>query len=280
MGLLAQLFLQLRQGQVRLLLQPASQPLANRLGEPRLAARSMGNTLHLPGTSPLPMNLPHIVQTDAKALRQLRLRAFALHVGLQNPAPQIVRKRSCHPGLSGDLAAFNLPSLPSLHYLLIWCSQCDGLTQAMSYWDLSDVFEEQGVVKQPFYGGFGLVAAGGIPKPVFYAFELLHQLGDQRIDNTNRNVLVTKAKDGSLVVATWNLVNPGDKGAPKAVRFKFKGIRPGALISINRIDEQHGNTLALYAKIIRGIPLRYRFGGYSRTRSCQLPSGSASETAS
>jgi xylan 1,4-beta-xylosidase len=119
----------------------------------------------------------------------------------------------------------------------------------MSYWALSDVFEEQGVVKQPFYGGFGLIAAGGIPKPVFYAFELLHQLGDQRIDNTNRNVLVTKAKDGSLVVATWNLVNPGDKGAPKVVRFKFKGIRPGALISINRIDEQHGNTLALYAKM-------------------------------
>ena len=134
-------------------------------------------------------------------------------------------------------------------YMATTISQCDGLTQAMSYWALSDVFEEQGVVKQPFYGGFGLIAAGGIPKPVFYAFELLHQLGDQRIDNTNRNVLVTKAKDGSLVVATWNLVNPGDKGAPKVVRFKFKGIRPGALISINRIDEQHGNTLALYAKM-------------------------------
>jgi hypothetical protein len=25
------------------------------------------------------------------------------------------------------------------------------------------VFEEQGVVKQPFYSGFGLIAAGGIP---------------------------------------------------------------------------------------------------------------------
>ena len=45
-------------------------------------------------------------------------------------------------------------------------SQCDGMTQTMSYWSVSDVFEEQGVVKQPFYGGFGLIAAGGIPKPV------------------------------------------------------------------------------------------------------------------
>ncbi len=122
MGLPAKFFLHLRQGQVRLLLQPAAQPLPHWLGKQRLAARPMGNALHLPGTSPLPMYLPHIVQTDAKALRQFRLRAFALHVGLQNPAPQIVRKRSCHPGLSGDLAAFNLASLPSSHYLLIWSS--------------------------------------------------------------------------------------------------------------------------------------------------------------
>jgi len=33
----------------------------------------------------------------------------------------------------------------------------------MSYWTFSDVFEEQGVVKQPFYGGFGLIAADDIP---------------------------------------------------------------------------------------------------------------------
>ena len=59
--------------------------------------------------------------------------------------------------------------------------QCDGLVDMMSYWTFSDVFEEQGVVKQPFYGGFGLIAAGGIPKPAYNAFRLLHQLGDERM---------------------------------------------------------------------------------------------------
>ena len=34
--------------------------------------------------------------------------------------------------------------------------QCDGLTDIMSYWAFSDVFEEQGVVKRPFYGGLRL----------------------------------------------------------------------------------------------------------------------------
>lgn len=127
--------------------------------------------------------------------------------------------------------------------------QCDGLTQMMSYWSVSDVFEEQGVVKQPFYGGFGLIAAGGIPKPSFYAFEILHYLGDRRIDNSNRDVLVTKAKDGSLVVAVWNLVNPGSTGSPRAVRLDFKGVSPDATASIARVDSQHGDTLDLYDKM-------------------------------
>ena len=94
-------------------------------------------------------------------------------------------------------------------WLATTIAQCDGLTKMMSYWSFSDVFEEQGVVKTPFYGGFGLIAAGNIPKPSFYAMQILHHLGDQRIENSNPDVLVTKAKDGSLVLAVWNIVNPG-----------------------------------------------------------------------
>ena len=127
--------------------------------------------------------------------------------------------------------------------------QCDGLTLMMSYWSLSDVFEEQGVVKQPFYGGFGLIAAGGIPKPSFFAFEILHDLGDQRIDNAEPNLLVTKAADGALVIAAWNLVNPGDTGTPKTMELNFKGVDAAASVSIARVDEQHGDTLAQYDKM-------------------------------
>lgn len=128
-------------------------------------------------------------------------------------------------------------------------SQCDGLTQYMSYWSVSDVFDEQGVVKQPFYGGFGLIAAGGIPKPAFFAFELLHYLGDERIANSSSDVLVTKAKDGALVLAAWNLVNPGDTGSPKTMELEFKGVDATAEVSIARVDEQHGNSLGLYQKM-------------------------------
>ena len=77
----------------------------------------------------------------------------------------------------------------------------------MSYWTFSDVFEEQGMVKTPFYGGFGLIAAGKIPKPSFYAFQVLHHLGDQRIENDSQDVLVTKTSGGALVIVLWNVVN-------------------------------------------------------------------------
>ena len=134
-------------------------------------------------------------------------------------------------------------------WLATTIAQCDGLTQMMSPWTFSDVFEEQGVVKTPFYGGFGLIAAGNIPKPSLYAMQLLHRLGDQRIENSNPNVLVTKEGDGSLAVAVWNLVNPGSAGEPKTVKLQFKGVRPDAKVTIRYVDEDHGNTLAAWQKM-------------------------------
>ncbi len=94
-----------------------------------------------------------------------------------------------------------------------------------------------------------MIAAGGIPKPAFYAFEVLHSLGNQRIANDDPNVLVTKAKDGTLVLAAWNLVNPGDQGSPKTMQIEFKGVQQGAAVSIARVDEKHSDTLALYDKM-------------------------------
>jgi xylan 1,4-beta-xylosidase len=134
-------------------------------------------------------------------------------------------------------------------WLATTIAQCDGLTEMMSYWTFSDVFEEQGVVKTPFYGGFGLIAAGNLPKPSFYAMELLHRLGEQRIENPNSDVLVTKTDTGTLQVAVWNLVNPGSSGTAKAIKFTFKGVPPDAHVAIRRLDADHGDTLGLWQKI-------------------------------
>lgn len=124
--------------------------------------------------------------------------------------------------------------------------ECEDLVTMMSWWTFDDVFEEDGPVKQPFYGGFGLIAAGSIKKPSFNAFALLHRLGDERLANPATDVLVTRRHDGTLVIAVWNLVDPDKAGIAKTVQFEFRGVNPDGAAKLSRLDREHGNTLAAY----------------------------------
>lgn len=128
-------------------------------------------------------------------------------------------------------------------------SQCDGLMDTLAYWTFSDVFEEQGVGKKPFYGGFGLIAAGGLPKPSFNAFQMLHRLGDQRILANSSSALVTRRSDGTLVIALWNLFLPQEAGTPKQVKLEIKGVKPGRTALIHRLDDDHGSLLREYEEM-------------------------------
>jgi len=143
----------------------------------------------------------------------------------------------------------NEPEVTDTSYMGPWLAdtirQCDGLVNEMSYWTFSDVFEEQGVVKQPFYGGFGLMATGGIPKPAYNAFRLLHELGDERIDIASDSVLVTRRKDGTLVIAAWNMASPAAPELPKDVNFVFRQKGPSR-VEVSRVDSQHGDMHHAY----------------------------------
>ncbi len=127
--------------------------------------------------------------------------------------------------------------------------QCDGMVDEMSFWTFSDVFEEDGPIARPFEGHFGLRAKGGINKPSYYDFALMHKLGDRRIANSDSNVIVTKREDGTLVIALWNLVDPDKTGSPKKFQLLFENVHPGAPVTISRVDDDHGNTLAAYKAI-------------------------------
>jgi xylan 1,4-beta-xylosidase len=121
--------------------------------------------------------------------------------------------------------------------------QCDGLATTMSYWSFSDVFEEQGVVKKPFYGGYGLIAEGGVPKAAFEAFAMLHRLGDQRLQRNLEDALVTKRADGTLVAAIWNYAPPGESGASKQVHLTVNGWTGTPHYHVQIVDPKHGSAL-------------------------------------
>ncbi|MDP9008789.1 MAG: glycosyl hydrolase family 39 [Pseudomonadota bacterium] len=146
---------------------------------------------------------------------------------------------------------FNEPKITDVPFMGPWLAdtvrRCDGLTDMMSYWTFSDVFEEQGVVRRPFYGGFGLIAAGGVPKPAFNAFKMLHQLGVERLDADSDHALVTQRADGTLVIALWNYAPPGENGVPTTISLRL----PHAAVSARllRLDADHGDAGGEYARM-------------------------------
>ena len=125
-------------------------------------------------------------------------------------------------------------------------AQCDGLVNMLSYWAFSDVFEEQGIVKRPFYGGYGLIAAGNIPKAAFNDFKLLHQLGNERLAVNSDSALVTRRADGSLAIAVWNYSPPEKAGPSKQITLAIRALRGQSAATVQVVDAHHGSPLATW----------------------------------
>jgi xylan 1,4-beta-xylosidase len=154
----------------------------------------------------------------------------------------------------------NEPNVTDSDYMGPWLANtirlCDGLTESMDYWAFSDVFEEQGVVRTPFYGGFGLVAADEIPKPSLNAFRMLHKLGDRRIAMDSDSALATT--DGkNVALALWDYappygsgstytMPPANKAPAKVFDVELKHVPANANVEVWRVDDDHSNVLKTF----------------------------------
>jgi xylan 1,4-beta-xylosidase len=148
--------------------------------------------------------------------------------------------------------------------------QCDGLVDMMSYWTFSDVFEEQGVVKRPFYGGFGLIAAGHIPKASYNVFKLLHRLGDKRISVDSESAIATTRADGSLAIVVWNYAGPEDAGLPRTLDLSIEGLAGKHQALVQVVDRQHGSALTAWEAMGQpAFPAREQID--QLRKSAQLP---------
>ncbi len=173
----------------------------------------------------------------------------------------------------------NEPNVTDSPYIGPWLANnirlCDGMTESMAYWDFSDVFEEQGVVTTPFYGGFGLIAADEIPKASFNVFSALHKLGTRRIAVESTSALATVTSDGRLVLALWNYAEPigtgptytlpsGPAGPARSFDLHLDHVPDNALVRVLRVDFDHGNALKLFDSM--GRPT----GSLTQTQIAQL----------
>ncbi len=116
---------------------------------------------------------------------------------------------------------------------------CAGLADTMSYWTFSNVFEERGPNRQFMNQTYGLIGTRGIPRPTFRTFELLHRLGNQRIEAGEGPVLATRRPDGTIAIMAWHFAteSSADSGAGNPV------LAPAAL------KKSRGPALALQIKL-------------------------------
>ena len=79
---------------------------------------------------------------------------------------------------------------------------CSGLVDSLTFWALTDLFEENFASIHEFHGGFGLFNRNGLKKPAYFAFQYLNRLSDKVLCR-GMDYIVTKGI-GSIQILAWN----------------------------------------------------------------------------
>ncbi len=128
-------------------------------------------------------------------------------------------------------------------YLARQLSRLGDVNEAYSHWTFGDVFEEQGVPDSLFHGGFGMVAAGNIPKPCFWTFYFYKQLKLFSNDCVYRDddTVIVKRDDGYAGIL-WNIDKDDEV---KELTFDLPDGGEYTLIT-KTVDETSCNPLKLW----------------------------------
>ena len=148
--------------------------------------------------------------------------------------------------------------LPAADYIIKSNLDNTGMTDSLSYWVFTDIFEEAGGPPQAFHGGFGLVNMQGIRKPAFHAYRMLHGLGTEELDR-GREYIVTKREDGGISALIYNYADElldsvpiseypdhakarqiQDMGCEKELTLTITGLPAGAKLQLEVLDAEHG----------------------------------------
>jgi xylan 1,4-beta-xylosidase len=131
---------------------------------------------------------------------------------------------------------------------------------AMSYWTFSDQFEEAGIPDKPFHGGFGLLTMQGLPKPAYFAYRFLNELGDTELACEDANVWACRDDQGGVQVLLWDYSHP-QQDSPNAQFFardwpakptapaqlSFSNFAPGEYrVTITRVGYRQNDVYTAY----------------------------------
>lgn len=162
-----------------------------------------------------------------------------------------------YKGLEIHVTEFNTSYIPTapIHdtnqnaaYLAQQLSRLGDVNESYSYWTFGDIFEEWGVPFTPFYGGFGLVANGGIPKPTFWTFAFYKRLKEKEgvCVHKDEKSLVMKYADGSYRGVLWNETYHRGESENLEVLCKLQADAEGYALITKRVDEDVCNPLKIW----------------------------------
>jgi xylan 1,4-beta-xylosidase len=149
-------------------------------------------------------------------------------------------------------------------FLLRGMASAMGRIEALSYWVVSDHFEELGRPPALVHGGFGLRTVGELRKPRWWALALLERLGTTRLpvalDGDGGGSLVealaARGDAGGLGVLVWNLTldqskSAGSEALARPVSVTVSGLAPGSTyrLSHDRVDADHSHVLGTWASL-------------------------------
>ena len=139
-----------------------------------------------------------------------------------------------------------------------------GRIESLSYWVVSDHFEELGRPPELLHGGFGLRTVGELRKPRWWALAMLERLGDTRLPveyagdggGSLVEAVAARADDGSHAVALWNLtldqnLAAGSDALAREVDVELTGLTPGAayVLTHERVDQDHSNVASTWGRL-------------------------------
>jgi xylan 1,4-beta-xylosidase len=164
-----------------------------------------------------------------------------------------------------------------------------GRMDSLSFWVVSDIFEECRVGDTPFHGGFGLVNVQGLKKASYHAYWFLSRLGKEELANGD-GYAVTRRPDGSLAILLWNYCHyradandsrvlasaaPGEIYAlfelkpSRRFHLKVEGMGRAVRVQSTRFDRNHGSAYDEWVSM--GAPVHIRPDDLAVLRSRMEP---------
>ena len=157
-------------------------------------------------------------------------------------------------------------SVWSAAYLVRGMVSAMGRIEALSYWTLSDHFEELGRAPALLHGGFGLLALGNLPKPRWWGLWMLEQLGSTRLEVSVArggagdmvDAVASRGDDGRLTLVVWNGTvdvskADGSKLLDRDVTLDITGVGEGRYrLRHRRLDHAHSDLNSAWGRIAGG----------------------------